>query len=283
MCNKILVLGSSSWLGYLLLQELHLKYPHFQLAGTVHQQKVKFDFSIELYVAQNTADYIELLNKFEPTVIVNFLRGEDESGLQLHREIIEWSGQRNSHYIYASSVLALDAYKETPLTENLEAKSSSPYGKFKAQCERDLYGSKIDWTILRFASVQGYVPHKSTRNEIFLNKLFKKQEVVVDRGIIQNRILASHLISGVQDLIKDRVDGIIHFGAEDSSEEYYFLKEQAKLFGFQENLVKSGNPRLVNLVAIPYKIYSLYGQRYRVKEQQTLQGLAEIQQLKNIK
>lgn len=280
--KKILILGVSSWLGYLLANKLLDK--KVKVAGTVYKSSFLFDENIEIYRPRwNDEDYIKVLDSFKPSVIVNFLRGEDVVGLKIHSKIIEWCKANGSLYIYASSVLALDAHKDVSITELLEAKSVSPYGIFKAQCERVLYDSNISWTVLRFASVQGWVPHKPTRNEGFLRKLANQQEVFVERGIIQNRILASLLIDGIFDLIKDRIIGIIHFGAEDSSEEYSFLKKEAQLFGFQPDLVKSGNMRQINLVAVPGKIYSLYGDRYRVTEDQMLEGLTKIKELNQIK
>ncbi len=281
--KRVLVLGASSWLGYLLVEKLGSTSA--SVAGTVFKSNVIFPESIEIFRTENSKDnYDKIIKSFKPTVIVNFLRGEDKEGFELHQKIITLSKDFNIHYIYASSVLALDGYKNKKLTESLEAKSVSPYGIFKANCERELYKSSILWTVLRFSSVQGWVSHKPTRNQVFLEKLANNLIVNVDRGVKQNRILATLLIEGLLDLIKDKVTGIIHFGAKDASEEYVFLQKQAQLFGFNKDLVQLVDmDRNVNLVAIPEKMYQLYNGKYKVSEDKTLQGLLEIEALKAFK
>ena len=281
--KRVLVLGASSWLGYLLVQKLD--YTNASVAGTIYRSKIVFPKSIEVFRTENSKDnYKKIIKSFKPTTIINFLRGEDENGFKLHQEIITLSNDFNIHYIYTSSVLALDGYKNTELTESLEAKGESHYGIFKADCERELYNATISLTVLRFSSVQGWAPHKPTRNEVLLRKLNNNIPIKVDKGVMQNRILASLLIEGILDIIVDKVTGIIHFGSLDASEEYSFLKTQATIFGFQPDLVQLNNiDRTINLVTVPYRIFELYGDKYKVIEEDTLQGLLKIEALKQIK
>ena len=279
--NRVLVLGASSWLGFLLVNQLASK--NEKVAGTIFKSNVIFSSNVEIHRIKNIEDYDLIFDSFQPTVIVNFLRGEDEEGFQLHQNIIQYSKNNSCHYVYASSVLALDGYHNIDLVESLEAKSISPYGIFKANAERELYDSTISWCILRFASVQGWVGHKKTRNQVFLEKLANGTEVLVDRGIVQNRVLASLLIDGIIELMNDKISGIIHFGAEDSSEEFHFLQNQALAFGFKTDLIIETLPKNVNLVAIPNKVYELYGDKYKVTEKDTIEGLLQIKELVQIK
>ena len=279
--NRVLVLGASSWLGYILLQQLASK--DVKVSGTIFKSNIIFSSNVVIHRIKNIEDYDLIFNSFQPTVIINFLRGEDEQGFQLHQNIIQYCNNNSCHYIYASSALALDAYQNTDLVESLEAKSVSPYGIFKANAERELYDSNISWCVLRFASVQGWVPHKKTRNQVFLEKLKNGTEVLVDQGIVQNRILASLLIEGIIDLMNDKVTGIVHFGAEDDSEEFHFLQNQALAFGFKTDFIKEISPKNVNLVAKPARIYELYGNKYKVSEKDTINGLLEIKELAQIK
>ena len=276
--QEVIVLGAASWLGYLLINRL-LTEDNCLVSGSLYRQKPDLPSTVNLFFAADRSDYQSILLKKQPTVIVNFLRGEDIEGLAIHEDIIAYCANHQAHYIYASSVLALDGYDGTPLTEDLTAKSSSPYGIFKASCEQSLYDSKIDWTILRFASVQGWVPHKRTRNEIFLKKMLSNEPVTVDRGVIQNRMLADVLVAGIHDIISRRITGILHFGSTDSSEEYHFLRRVAHSFGYSETLVLEGNSRNVNLVAVPSKIFTLLGRDFNLTEQDTLERLLEIPKL----
>lgn len=284
MENKILVLGSSSWLGCLLLEELNLKFPNAQLAATVYKQKLDFNFNVKFYHAKSLENYISILNDFQPTVIVNFLRGEDNAGLLLHKTLIDYTKLRDAYYVYASSALALDAYADKELTEEVMANGKSEYGLFKATCEQYLYDSSSKWCILRFASVQGWINHKLTRNENLLLKLSKGEKIIVDKGVYQNRMLANLMIRGIADLINYKAEGIIHFGATDSSDEVDFLCRQAEIFGYSPKLIETSNTdRKVNLVCVPNRIFNILGESYRIKESDTLKDLSAIFELQKYK
>ena len=279
MRNKILILGSSSWLGSALLNRLNTSKEDYQLITTVHKNKIELDVDIEIVDAQELKDYQIALETFKPNVIVNFLRGENEKGYDIHKSIIDYCTKEKSHYVYASSVLALDAYDNIDLTEDLLAKSLSEYGIFKGNCEEMLYDSKIDWTVLRFSSLQGHCAHKHTRNEAFLNRLSNGEKVYVDSGVVQNRMLVDDMILIVEKIIERTIKGIIHIGTTDLSDEIDFLRKQANLFGYSSDRIQeSGNQRNVNLNCIPSKIHELFGDDFKLDEENTLERINMIKE-----
>ena len=279
MRNKILILGSSSWLGSALLNRLNTSKEDYQLITTVHKNKIELDVDIEIVDAQELKDYQIAFETFKPNVIVNFLRGENEKGYDIHKSIIDYCTKEKSHYVYASSVLALDAYDNIDLTEDLLAKSLSEYGIFKGNCEEMLYDSKIDWTVLRFSSLQGHCAHKHTRNEAFLNRLSNGEKVYVDSGVVQNRMLVDDMILIVEKIIERTIKGIIHIGTTDLSDEIDFLRKQANLFGYSSDRIQeSGNQRNVNLNCIPSKIHELFGDDFKLDEENTLERINMIKE-----
>ncbi|WP_197026336.1 sugar nucleotide-binding protein [Polaribacter sp. Hel_I_88] len=281
---RVLVLGSTSWLGSLLLNQLNNSIDSITLASTVYKNKLDFDFDIKLYKASSFESYRKIVKDFQPEVIVNFLRGEDQNGYQIHQDVIKYSASVNAHYIYASSALALDGYSNIDLTESILANGVSEYGIFKTKCEKLLYESNIMWTILRFSSLQGFCNHKFTRNENLLSKLKNNETITVDTGVFQNRMIADKMISGVVKIIQQKVEGIIHFGTTDSSDEIDFLRKQANIFGYSNDLIKASNiNRKVNLNCIPEKIIQLFGDEFSVSEQDTLNKLLEIKEFQKYK
>lgn len=270
--KRILVLGAASWLGYLLLTEL-AQDVSYSCIGSLHRQKPAFPERVKLFTATSIADYEKALLFYQPTVIVNFLRGEDPEGLGIHRTVIRYCQDASAHYIYASSALALDGYSDVPLTEDLLANGVSPYGKFKAMCEDGLQASGLAWTILRFSSVHGYAPHKLVRTESFLRKLKGQELIKVDRGVVQNRMAVNVLIAGVQQIIRERKNGVFHFGTKDSSEEYYFLKKVAEVFGYAPEKILEGQKRSVNIALVPHRIIVELGKEYEQTEADTLHYL----------
>lgn len=279
MRKRILILGSTSWLGSALLKRLNANKEEYQLITTIYKNKIELDADIKVVNAQELKDYQTALQTFKPNVIVNFLRGENEEGYNIHRSIIDFCNKEKRHYIYASSVLALDAYDNIDLTEDILARSLSEYGIFKGNCEEMLYNSKIDWTVLRFSSLQGYCSHKHTRNEAFLSRLFNGEEIYVDSGVVQNRIFVDDMTLIVEKIIEKTIKGIIHIGTIDSSDEIDFLRKQANLFGYSSDRVQeSGNQRNVNLNCIPSKIHELFGDDFKLHEKNTLERINNIKE-----
>lgn len=278
-----MVLGAGSWLGYVLMQKLYISNPKITLGGTFYNKKITFPYDVELYGARTKEEYISKLNTFNPTVVINLLRGEMEEDWDLHKSLIQYVEQNKIYYIYASSVLALDGYRNRDLVETLTANSKIGYGLFKAKCEHLLYDSSANWSILRFASVQGWVPHRPTRNEIFLRKLVEGKEIFVDQGVIQNRMYADLMLEGIVEIMSQRIQGILHFGTTDGSDELSFLRMQADIFRFSPDLIQpSNNVRNANLVCVPGRIFSLLDPRYKSTEQDTLKFLSQIPELKKI-
>ena len=279
MRKRILILGSTSWLGSALLKRLNANKEEYQLITTIYKNKIELDADIKVINAQELKDYQTALQTFKPNVIVNFLRGENEEGYNIHKSIIDFCNKEKSHYIYASSVLALDAYDNLDLTESVLAKSVSDYGIFKGNCEEMLYNSKIYWTVLRFSSLQGYCSHKHTRNEAFLSRLFNGEEIYVDSGVVQNRMFVDDMTLIVKKIIEKTIKGIIHIGTIDSSDEIDFLRKQANLFGYSSDRVQeSGNQRNVNLNCIPSKIHELFGDDFKLYEKNTLERINNIKE-----
>jgi dTDP-4-dehydrorhamnose reductase len=276
--KKILVLGSTSWLGSALLNRLNQNKENYSLITTVFKNTIELPTDIKIVSARELEDYELLLETFRPNVIVNFLRGENKEGYDIHKCIIDFSQKEKSHYVYASSALALDGYENVELTEAVLAKAVSEYGVFKANCEESLYNADIDWTILRFSSLQGYCAHKYTRNEMFLSRLYNGEIIHIDSGVVQNRMYVDDMILIVEKIIQKSVKGIIHIGTEDSSDEVDFLRKQASLFGYSPDRIQlNGIQRNVNLNCIPSRIYKLLGSDFRFSERQTLEIINRIE------
>lgn len=274
--KKILILGTASWLGSLMINSLQKKA--LDISGTYYQTKLNFKGEVKQYKANQVENYQNSITNEQPHVIINFLRGENEEGYQIHKSIIDFVKNNPSmHYVYASSALALDAYTNEELTEDKLAYAKSDYGVFKANCERALYDSPIDWTILRFASLQGYCSHKKVRNEHLLAKLSEGETVFVDQEIIQNRMYAKDAIKIIEKIVENKNTGIIHLGTTDASDEMDFLRKQAVMFGYDAKQIQPKNVlRNVNLNCIPSKIHSLHEASKYYTERDTLNKIANI-------
>ncbi len=265
-------MGAGSWLGYLLATQENATGA--QVMGTIHRQRpMAMPASIKLTPAEKAADYLALADECKPDIVANLLRGEDEAGYATHVGMADHCRKHGLLYIYFSSVLALDGYQGVALSEQLPARSFSPYGQFKARCEGYLHGLGGEALVIRFASAQGWAPHKPTRNEVFLGKISRGETITVDTGVIQNRLPADWLIEAVRELAQKRITGVVHLGATDASEELDFLRREAAAFGWDPHQVVSGQPRPVNLNCRPERIFQVSGQRFQRSERDTLDFL----------
>ncbi len=274
--DRILVLGSASWLGSLFLDKISAQ--EFEITATYFNTYLKFQEPVDLVESKLIKDYSVFLNEIQPDIIVNFLRSDNSKELAIHEKIVNYCRNNNQcHYLFSSSVLALDGHKDRALTENLLANSISEYGIFKQNSERLLYDENFNWSILRFSSLQGFCKHKIIRNEMFLRQLHSGEHIRVDQKVFQNRLFVNDAVEILYRIIRDKITGIIHIGATDCSDEIDFLRKQAVLFGYSESRVMSKDyVRNVNLNCIPHKIFDIYKDSKYFNEADTLTKVSKL-------
>lgn len=274
--SSILVLGSASWLGSLMISKLDTN--KYDISTTYFNTFLNFQKPLNLFEAKLISNYKTFLDSIQPEIIVNFLRTDNYKDLKIHENIIEYCKEnKSSHYIFCSSVLALDAYENEELTENLVAKSKNEYGIFKSKAEQMLYDQSFKFTILRFASLQGYCKHKIIRNEYLLKQLKLGETIRVDQKVIQNRMYAEDAVDIILKIIELESVGIIHLGTTDASDEIDFLRQQALHYGYSsERIVSKEYIRNANLNCIPSKIHSISPESKNFTEEDTLKKIFSI-------
>lgn len=277
--SPVLILGARSWIGFRLTEAILNDNKSATIIGTTSSTSLKStviqqsDFSF----AQSSEDFIRIIRQKKYKTVINLLRGEDDAGLEIHKQVSKECFNSGIRYVYASSALALDGYGfNDVLTEDLPAKSITPYGQFKGACENYLRESFPceNWLVLRFSSIQGWSPWKPSRNEIFLNKLKESQIVKVSRGIKQNRLYDQVFARAVVDLINlTSAQGIFHLGTVDQSEEHVFLKKVARIFNYNDAMIQEDGERMVNLVLQCERLHQLTARKWVQTEAQTLSSL----------
>ena len=279
--SPVLILGARSWIGFRLTEAILKNHAQAVILGTTTSQNLKSiqKTHADFEFAQSSDDFKKILKQKNYSTVINLLRGEDASGLEIHRQVATECFKAGVRYVYASSALALDGYDFNQiLTEDLPAKSITPYGQFKGACEdylKDIYPNE-DWLALRFSSIQGWSPWKPSRNEAFLTKLKQAQVVKVSRGIKQNRLYDEIFAQAVVQLINQPTSrGIFHLGTVDQSEEIDFLQAVAKTFGYAESGVQADGERKVNLSLSGDRLHQATANQWCQTEAQTLAALVQ--------
>jgi dTDP-4-dehydrorhamnose reductase len=277
--DRVLILGARSWVGFRLREALLRLDPCVTVEGTTSIDSVGGEF----IRACSSDEFESLVRLRRPDAVVNLLRGENELDRDIHLRMAAACTDLGLHYVFASSALVLDGYEGAPLSEEMRAKSVTPYGQFKGACESDLVRIGGSWLVLRFASIHGWSPWRPSRTELFLRKVCAGETVVVDRGVLQNRLLDLVLAEAAAQALLDRQQGILHLGAIDNSEEGVFLRRVADAFGQPAQLVVDGPDRNVNLVTEPVRLRALYPGRFERTESQTIDGLLACPHLQHFR
>lgn len=275
----VVILGARSWIGFRLARafaEHGLPVLGTTSAAPVSVPPAAADMP-SLEVAAGPAAFDALIRRRRPAVVFNLLRGEDSAGLEIHAKVARLCSDLGARYIYASSALVFEGHiPGLALDEQARPTASTPYGSFKAACERLLVSEHPggDWQVLRFASIQGWSPWKPSRNEAFLGRLARGERVDVNVGIVQNRMLDRDFAGQVRDnALLPSARGFMHLGSDDASEEVDFLRRVATAFGWSSELVQPGRPKDCHIALDCSATHALTGGRWRRTEAQTIQGL----------
>jgi dTDP-4-dehydrorhamnose reductase len=277
--SGVVILGARSWVGFRLVQAFAEK--SISVIGTTSSPLEVIPAAVrampQLEIARGIHEFTALIRRQRPNVVFNLLRGENVDGLQVHAQIARLCAELGSRYVYASSALVFEGHPANLiLDEAAQPNATTQYGQFKAECERLLVNEypQSDWQILRFTSIQGWSPWKPSRNEAFLTRLSKGDNIDVNKGIIQNRMLDLDFVRQVRDnALLAAARGVMHMGTDDASDETEFLCRVAVAFGWSADHVRPSQMKNCHIALDCARTHALTGGRWRRTEAQTIQGL----------
>ena len=153
--NRILILGASGFIGNAIYKEL---LPYFDVYGTYRTSNLEFDDNQVFFQFDIENNDIEIiLEKVNPTYIISSLRGDSNSQLKVHEQIVDYiSKQENCRILFLSTVNVFDAKSEFPSYEKDVVLAESEYGRFKISAEKIIAVlPKSKFAILRLPIVLG--------------------------------------------------------------------------------------------------------------------------------
>lgn len=275
----ILILGASGWLGHYLMPELLRRQPNSSLVAAFASTAPFFQ-SDKIQAIRLRSSEPDTLKNLKVKVIVNLCRGETPEDFRFHQSLIAYCNEHGARYVYASSYNAVDADVSKPHPESEAPESQSEYGKFKAQCERELEKNSGNFTVFRFSATHGWAPNRIARTEEFLKKLKHGEVVKVSQGVIQNRTFIGDLASMVSSLVLDEhATGLFHLGTSDASEEVIFLRKLALAFGYSEDQVIASDPNPWNAHLLVDRWSKLYPNLPLPTENETIHKVSQQPQL----
>lgn len=202
-------------------------------------------------------DIFNVLNSFQPDVIINCAAYTDVDGSELNKELahqINVEGlynliqlsEINTYLIQISSDYIFDG-KNGPYNEDAHPFPVNYYGKTKLEAENVLRGTRRKWAIFR--------PNVLYSSDLFCKgnffawvykSLLKKQSISVVTDQISNPTLIQQFVNCIFQCIIMDYEGILHIGSDDYISRYEFAEEIANVFGLDSTLITKIDTKLLS-------------------------------------
>lgn len=232
--KKILILGASGFIGGAIYREL---CSYFDTYGTYHTGKIYSNNKHFFPFDMQNDDLIEILSRVRPDVVISALRGDFESQIDTHIDILDYCRASNSKVIFLSSANVFDAFSNFPSYEFDKTLSMSPYGKFKIKIETALMKlPEKNYVIARLPMVFG---SQSPRIKELKYHLQHNKAYEVFPDLVMNVTNADILTKQLHYIINRNKAGIFHLGSSDLVHHNEFIEEIIKVMGHKNPLLKN--------------------------------------------
>lgn len=210
--QRILILGGSGFIGNAIYKEL---LPYFDVHATYCKQHGLYSENqiCHQYCVEESSMFL-LLNTIRPTVIISAIKGDFESQLKAHQQIVEYALlNQNCAVLYASSSEVFDAKWHYPSYENDVTLSETALGKSKISVEKLLLEKIPSQTaILRLPIVLGI-------NSPAIFHLRQCIRHVATFDVYPNLVISATTINKVCQqihyIINQSLNGIFHLASND--------------------------------------------------------------------
>ena len=242
---KILVLGGSGLVGEHFTTNSKLN----DFITTYKNNETNFSniSSVKINLPQDWSKLEELILKEKPDVVLNsiaysnpdFCETNREEAYTLHVKISEkittLCSKINSKIVFLSTDYVFDG-KKGNYTENDKPNPINYYGHTKDLAEKIILKNENN-LVLRTAMVYG-LSSKVRFLRYVIENLKKDQEINTYDDIFNSATLLDDLTNGISKAIELDASGIYHIVGSSCVSRFDFAKTVAKVFDFNENLVK---------------------------------------------
>ncbi len=207
--KKILIFGGSGFLGNALYKELNSYYDTY---GTFNTQNRLFEENQKFYAFNYETEPVDiLLDALKPDIIVSAVRGNFNSQIAFHLEVIDWIKKNTSKLFFLSSANVFDSFTNYPSYEYDKTFSESPYGRFKIKIENALLRLPTSkYVIARIPMIYG---HSSERIHELKQLHHLKAPIEVFPNVIINATTLSKFTQQIHYIINRNKKGVFHLGS----------------------------------------------------------------------
>ncbi len=231
--KKILIFGGSGFLGNAMYRELNSYYDTYATFNT----KNSFEKNQKFYAFNYETEPVDiLLDTLKPDIIISAVRGNFNSQVVFHLEIISWITKNKSKLIFLSSANVFDSFTNFPSYEYDKTFSESPYGRFKIKIENALLRlPTTKYAIVRIPMIYG---HGSERI-IELKQLHHlKAPIEVFPNVVINATTISKVTQQLHYIINRNRKGVFHLGSTDLVHHFDLIKDICKELKLSKSIFK---------------------------------------------
>ncbi len=234
--KKILIFGITGTAGTALAEELS-KDRHFEIYGTYFKDTPSISYAKCYQMDMADLERVNfILEDVKPDLVVSALRGDFDRQLIFHKHVAEYLKNTGGIFYFCSTANVFDKDSTKPHYENDVCESTTDYGQFKIECEknlREILGDRA--VILRFSQIWGKT---SPRMISLTEKLQKNEEIEIYANAFVNRITDRMVAEKMVYIIQKDIRGIFHIGTADTVSEKDFIKELIEKLGYKDIKLK---------------------------------------------
>jgi len=254
---KILVLGGSGLVGDAFIHNTK----SYELITTYGKSKIENNniSSVKINLPQYWIKLKDLILKEKPEIVLNTIAYSNVDFCEINKKevydlhvgitekITSLCSQINSKVIFLSTDYVFDGEKGN-YSEEDKTNPVNYYGKTKDLAEKITLKDENN-LVLRTSMIYGASPKVRFLRYVIEN-LTKEKEIETYDDIFNSATLLDELIDGILKAVKKDVNGVFHMVGSSCVSRYEFAKIVAKIFNFNENLIKPVSVNSVNLNAL---------------------------------
>ena len=209
--NRILIIGGSGFVGNAIYKELA---PLYDVHATYLSDRKEYRNNQHFHEFDMETDMVEiLLERLKPKYIISAIRGNENSQLYLHDQLIKYIMNNDCRLLFLSSANVFDRFTNFPSYEYDKTFSESIYGRLKIKIENRLLRLPPDkYVICRIPMIFGA---NSPRVKELKAQIENDVPIEVFPNVVINAAHIDKLAQQIHYLINRRRRGIFHLGSKD--------------------------------------------------------------------
>jgi dTDP-4-dehydrorhamnose reductase len=252
MNKKVLVMGAG-FLGKNIMNELKTK--NFEVIGTTKTGKE----SDLLHVDMTKKNELEFIFKLKPEIVINCVAKTNVDYLEKNpneafnvntnavKNLAEICNQENIRLVHISTDSVFDG-KKGGYSEDDLPNPVNVYSKSKLEGEKKIEKICNDFVIIR-TNFYGISYEGRFLFEKIHQKLKNGEKIIGFDDIVFSPLEIKDLSKMIIEVANSNYVGILHLASNEFFSKYQFCILIAKIFGFDQKLIKKGSIEDVNLVA----------------------------------